>query len=89
MELRRLIELLSVGPARILGIPAGTLSPGAPADVTVLDLETPYRIAVDFRSNSSNCPFVGWEVKGRAVYTLVDGRVVYDLHGEVAEASAR
>jgi dihydroorotase len=78
MGLARLVELLSTNPARILGLDAGTLAPGRPADVTLLDLETPWRIESDFRSNSSNCPFVGWEVRGRAVYTIVDGRVVYD-----------
>ena len=78
MELRRLVELLTIGPARILGIPAGTLAPGAPGDVTVLDLTTPWQIGDDFRSRSRNSPFVGWEVQGRAVWTLVGGRVVYD-----------
>ncbi|MGE0710347.1 MAG: dihydroorotase [Planctomycetota bacterium] len=78
LTVRRLVELLSVGPARILGLPAGTLEPGAPADVSVLDLETEYAIRDDFRSNSKNTPFVGWRVRGRAVYTVVGGRVVYD-----------
>ncbi|MCW8140150.1 MAG: dihydroorotase [Planctomycetota bacterium] len=78
MKVARLIELLSTGPARILGLPAGTLAPGAPADVAVLDLETPYTIEPRFRSRSSNCPFVGWQVRGRAMWTVVGGRVVYD-----------
>lgn len=85
MKLPRLIELLSTGPARILGIPAGTLNPGAPADITVLDLETFYTIEPRFRSRSSNCPFVGWQVRGRAMWTVVGGRVVYD---RVAEEDA-
>ncbi len=85
MDLARLVALLTVGPARILGIPAGTLAPGAQGDVTVLDLETSYTIASEFRSNSSNSPFVGLEVKGRAIYTLVDGRVVYDHAQQEAE----
>jgi dihydroorotase len=87
MPLTRLVELLTVGPARILGIDAGTLAPGAAGDVTVLDVTTPYAIADDFRSNSSNCPFVGWEVKGRAVATLVDGRLVYDRARDEAGAA--
>lgn len=78
MKLPRLIELLSTGPARILGLPAGTLAPEAPADVTVLDLDTTYTIDSTFRSRSSNCPFVGRQVKGRAMWTVVGGRVVYD-----------
>lgn len=82
MKLPRLIELLSTGPARILGLAAGTLAPGAPADVAVLDLETPYTVEPRFRSRSSNCPFVGWQVRGRAVWTVVGGRVVYDHAAE-------
>lgn len=78
MKLPRLIELFSTGPAKILGLPAGTLAVGAAGDVSVLDVETPWVIGSDFRSRSSNCPFVGWQVKGRAVWTVVGGRVVYD-----------
>ena len=86
LDLARLVALLTIGPARILGIPAGTLAPGAAGDVTVLDLETPYTIAGNFQSNSNNSPFIGWDVKGRAVYTLVGGEVVYDLSREKALA---
>ncbi|MCO5168935.1 MAG: dihydroorotase [Planctomycetes bacterium] len=82
MKLARLIELLSTGPARILGLPAGSLAPGAPADVAVLDLDTTYTIEPRFRSRSSNCPFVGWQVRGRAMWTVVGGRVVYDRAAE-------
>lgn len=82
MELRRLVELLTIGPARILGIPAGTLAPGTPGDVAVLDLETPWRVSDRFRSRSRNSPFVGWEVKGRARWTVVGGKVVYDRVAE-------
>jgi len=89
MPLARFIELMTSGPAKILGIPAGTLAPGANGDVTVLDLETPYTIADDFRSNSRNCPFVGWKVRGRAVSTIVGGRVVYDLRAEQTPVDAR
>jgi dihydroorotase len=81
LSLRRLVELLSVGPARILGLQAGNLEPGAPADVSVLDLDTEYEIRDDFRSNSQNCPFVGHRVRGRAMFTVVEGRVVYE-HGK-------
>jgi dihydroorotase len=84
MPLSRLVELLSTGPARILGLEAGTLAPGKPGDVTVLDLETEYRVTDVFRSNSRNCPYVGWPVRGRADYTLVEGRVVYDRAAEEA-----
>lgn len=82
MPLPRLVELLSTGPARILGLDAGTLAPGAPADVSVLDLDTQWVVGDRFRSRSSNCPFVGWKVRGRAMTTIVGGRVVYDRQVE-------
>ncbi|MBL4849988.1 MAG: dihydroorotase [Planctomycetes bacterium] len=82
LSLLRLVELLSLGPAKILGLPGGTLAPGAPGDVTILDLEEEHTITTDFRSNSQNSPFVGWDVKGRAHYTIVEGRVVYDRSEE-------
>jgi len=74
----RLVELMSVNPARILRVPGGTLAPGAPADVTVLapDVET----TVDpgrFRSLSRNTPFAGWTLKGSVAATIVGGRVAY------------
>ncbi|MBI3726064.1 dihydroorotase [bacterium] len=88
LPLARLVELLSVGPAKILGIAGGSLAPGAPADVTVLDLETAHAIDVEtFRSKSRNCPFRGWPVRGRAAFTLVGGRVVHEL-AAVAAPSA-
>lgn len=74
----RLVELLSTNPARILGLEAGTLKAGAPAHVTVIDLER--RATVDaesFRSKSRNTPFHGWELKGWPVLTVVDGKVVW------------
>lgn len=87
VSLARFVELLSVGPAKILGIPAGTLAPGVAADVTILDVETPYNVDVEsFRSKSRNSPFHGWAVRGRAAYTLVGGRVVHELVREVAGA---
>jgi len=78
LPLTRLVELLSLGPARILGLQGGTLAPEAPGDVTILDLEDAHRITSEFRSNSQNSPFLGWEAKGRAHYTIVGGEVVYD-----------
>jgi dihydroorotase len=73
--LKRLVELLSTGPARILGLPGGTLRPGGPADVTLFhpDDEVTIRAAV-FRSKSRNTPFDGWKLRGRPAGTIVDGR---------------
>ena len=74
----RLVELLSVNPARILRVPGGSLAEGAMADVTVLapDLQ----VVVDratFRSKSKNTPFHGWTLRGGVAATIVGGRLVY------------
>ena len=74
----RLIELLSVNPARILAIPGGSLAAGAIADLTILapDLE----VTIDrarLRSRSKNTPFHGWTFRGGVAATIVGGRTVY------------
>ena len=74
----RLIELMSVAPARLLGVGGGTLKVGAPADVTMIDPDGEWTIDVEkMRSKSRNSPFGGWKVRGRAVLTMVDGTVKY------------
>ncbi len=78
VELPRLVALLSTNPARVLGLPGGTLAPGSPADLTVLDLAK--RRQVDparFESRSRNTPFAGWILKGWPVMTIVGGRVAW------------
>jgi dihydroorotase len=74
----RMIELLSLNPARVLNLPGGTLSEGAPADVTILAPGMPVRIrASSLRSKSKNTPFDGWQMLGSVVATIVGGRLVY------------
>jgi dihydroorotase len=76
--LPRLVELLSVNPARILGVPGGSLAEGAPADLTLLAPEL--RVTVDpaaFRSRSRNTPFGGWTLRGGVAATIVGGRVLF------------
>jgi dihydroorotase len=75
LSLPRLVELLSTGPARVLGVPGGTLKPGSPADVTIFhpEEETTIRAAA-FRSRSRNTPFDGWKLRGYPVATFVEGR---------------
>jgi dihydroorotase len=76
----KLIEKLTLNPARILGIDRGTLKPGAVADITVIDPDAEWTIDVHrFRSKSRNCPYDGWKVRGRAVMSVVGGEVRY-LH---------
>lgn len=77
MSLPALVERMSLAPARILGIEAGTLAPGSPADLTVID---PRReTAVDrnkFFSKGKNTPFDGMKGRGTPVLTMVGGSVV-------------
>lgn len=82
IPLPRLIELLSTGPARCLGLPGGSLRPGSPGDVTVIDTERELEVAaVRFRSKSANTPFEGWRLRGAAVATIVAGRIVHRADG--------
>lgn len=75
VSLSRFVELLSTVPACILGVPGGTLEPGAVADVTLLDLDKKVTVAAEgFRSKGRNTPFDGWDLTGAAVGTLVGGR---------------
>jgi dihydroorotase len=76
--LPRLVELLSVNPARILRVPGGSLTEGAPADLTILAPDLPVTIvAAHMRSKSRNTPFDGWQLTGGVAATIVGGRVVY------------
>jgi dihydroorotase len=78
LTLPELIARMSTIPARIFHLPGGSLAAGHPADVVVLDPEAPWRVDVGrFRSKSRNTPFAGWELMGRAVRTIVDGRTVF------------
>ena len=78
IPLRRMIELLSVNPARVLNLPGGSLSEGAAADITVLAPDLPVRIeAAKLRSRSKNTPFDGWQLRGGVAATIVGGRVVF------------
>jgi dihydroorotase len=75
LSLSRLVELLSTGPARVLGLEGGTLKEGSVADVTVFhpDAETTLKAAA-FRSKGRNTPFDGWKLHGHPVATFLAGR---------------
>jgi len=79
IDLSRLIDLMSCGPARVFNLGGGTLAAGSFGDVTLLDLETPFQVTNTFRSKASNSPFVGETLHGRVVSTVVGGVVKYDL----------
>jgi dihydroorotase len=83
------IRKLTINPAQLLGIPKGTLRPGADADVTLIDPTARWTIdPSQFRSRSRNCPFAGWEVRGRAHTVIVAGEVRYTLGGIVQQSGA-
>ncbi len=78
ISLGRLVELLSVNPARILRVSGGSLGEGDPADISLLapDLVVTVSTAT-MRSRSKNTPFEGWRLRGGVAATIVGGRVVY------------
>ncbi len=70
----RMIAAMSTKPAEIFGLPGGTLRPGAPADLTLIDPDLPHEIDPSrFSTKCANTPFAGWKVSGRAVSIYVDG----------------
>jgi len=80
LTLPELIRRLTSGPARILGLPAGTLTEGAAADICIFNPELTWLLDTrSMRSQGHNTPFAGWEMKGRAVHTILGGRLVYSL----------
>jgi dihydroorotase len=78
VTLSRLVQLLSVNPARILGVAGGSLAEGAAADLTILAPDMPVTVsAANMRSKSRNTPFDGWQLRGGVAATIVGGRAVY------------
>ena len=78
LSLARMVDAFSSAPARLFHLPGARLEPGAPADLTVFD---PYREwtydPAQARSKSRNSPFAGARMRGRAVFTIVGGRLVW------------
>ncbi len=86
LSLSQAIAKLTVNPARILGLPLGELREGCAADITIFDPDA--EIVVDaskFASLGRNTPFDGFKLKGRVLYTIVDGKIVVD-EGELTAA---
>ncbi len=72
------IRKMSLNPARILGLDKGTLRIGAEADVTIIDPQVRWTVdPTKFRSKSTNTPFAGWQLTGRADVVIVGGRVKF------------
>lgn len=79
IDLRRLIELYTVNPARLLKLDRGTLTIGAVGDVSVIDPGLEWTVDKHAScSRSRNTPFHGWKLKGRAVRTIVGGKSVWE-----------
>ena len=82
LTLSELAEKMSENPARILSLEGGELKVGAPADLTVVDLNQKWKVdPAEFVSKGKNTPFGGREVFGKVIYTVVDGDVKYSLAG--------
>jgi dihydroorotase len=78
IDFRTLVEKMSCAPARLFGLPGGTLARGAAADVTVFDPAAEWRVELsEFLSKGRNSPYAGNTLKGRAVCTIVGGRIVH------------
>jgi dihydroorotase len=78
VTLTRLIDALSTRPAKIFGLPGGTLKPGSDADLIIADLDTPWVVhEEDIVSRSKNTPFEGERFSGKILQTIVDGRTIY------------
>jgi dihydroorotase len=87
ISLADMIAKYTVNPARLLNLNKGTLSVGADADVTVFDPDREWVFEkAATASNSSNSPFYGWKLKGRAVAVVVGGKVVWSEKSEMVAA---
>jgi dihydroorotase len=85
IPLMRAIELLTSGPARCFALDAGALTVGSAADIAVIDPDRRWKVdRAAGRSKSRNTPFHGWDVRGRAVLTIVGGEIVHDEDGTFA-----
>lgn len=74
------IEKYTLSPAKILKLNKGRLSVGADADITIIDPQLKFTVDGNFfKSKSKNSPFHGWRLKGRAIHTIVSGKVVFSL----------
>jgi dihydroorotase len=91
IDLVRLVDLLSSGPARIFNLPGGTLKEGSPADVTLFDPDAAWTVGA-FRSKASNSPFIGETLRGKVMMTIVGGEVRFEaepVEGSKEKVAAR
>jgi len=73
------IRKMTHNPARIFGLPVGTLAIDSPADITIIDPDKKWKVkAKNFRSKSQNSPFIGYRLSGKVYRTILGGKVVYE-----------
>ena len=77
VPLKRVIEALTINPAKLYKLPAGTLSEGADADLVIFDPEEKWTVGDSFRSKATNSPFIGWELYGKVKTTICGGEIVF------------
>ena len=78
LDLPAVLQCVTAGPARIIGSATGSLAQGMPADLCIVDPAVIWTVTTqDLHSAGKNCPFLGWELTGRVVATLLGGRIVY------------
>ena len=78
LTIGELINKMSTAPAKLLGIKAGTLEAGSPADIVLFDMNESYTVDPEkLHGKSKNTPFKGRTLYGRVKYTILDGAVVY------------
>lgn len=80
----QLVEKMALNPAKILNSDKGTLTIGKIADITIINPDLVYKIDDNFKSKAKNSPFVGREVSGKVLYTIVNGEVIVK-NGELKE----
>ncbi|WP_071026958.1 dihydroorotase [Peptoniphilus raoultii] len=78
IDIKKLIEIMSLNPCRKYNLPGGSLKIGESADITIFDTNMEYSLD-KFYSKSSNTPFINYPLKARTIYTIYRGKIVYDL----------
>lgn len=81
LSINKLIENMTVNPAKLYNLKAGTLKEGSNGDVVIFDEEEIYTVG-EFKSKSENSPYIGKELQGKVKYTIVDGKIIYS-RGEI------
>jgi dihydroorotase len=82
IDLPTLVDRMSVAPARVFGLPGGTLRPGSVADITIFDPSREWVVDPSrFRTKGRNTPYTGRTLTGRATCTIVGGTIVYESDG--------